>query len=124
MPSSPALPRLTFQLENRWGPRVKQRQRQEGTDLLVTKPSELAYYPIPKLFMKHIGGHEVYGAVHGQEFGDSTFECPTKKEAAKMLDRLISDKEILIHVCHQIDKLKDQGYYDGAYECVRLAIKK
>ena len=94
------------------------------TDLLVTKPSELAYYPIPKLFMKHIGGHEVYGAVHGQEFGDSTFECPTKKEAAKMLDRLISDKEILIHVCHQIDKLKDQGYYDGAYECVRLAIKK
>lgn len=94
------------------------------TDLLVTKPSELAYYPIPKLFMKHIGGHEVYGAVHGQEFGDSTFECPTKKEAAKMLDRLISDKEILIHICHQIDKLKDQGYYDGAYECVRLATKK
>ena len=94
------------------------------TDLLVTKPSELAYYPIPKLFMKHIGGHEVYGAIHGQEFGDSTFECPTKKEAAMMLDRLIADKEILIHVCHQIDKLKDQGYYDGAYECVKLATKK
>ena len=94
------------------------------TDLLVTKPSELAYYPIPKLFMKHIGGHEVYGAVHGQEFGDSTFECPTKKSSAEMLDRLISDKEILIHVCHQIDKLKEQGYYDGAYECVKLAAKK
>ena len=93
------------------------------TDLLITKPSELAYYPIPKLFMKHIGGHEVYGAVHGQEFGDSTFECPTKKSSAEMLDRLISDKEILIHVCHQIDKLKEQGYYDGAYECVRLAAK-
>ena len=94
------------------------------TDLLVTKPSELAYYPIPKFFMRHIGGHEVYGAIHGQEFGDSTFECPTKKEAAVMLDRLISDKEIFIHMCDQIDKLKAQGYYDGAYECVRLAAKK
>ncbi|MBQ7642737.1 MAG: hypothetical protein IJS67_02430, partial [Clostridia bacterium] len=36
-------------------------------DLLVTKPSELAYYPIPKIFMKHIGGHEVYGAINGRE---------------------------------------------------------
>jgi len=94
------------------------------SDLLVTKPSELAYYPIPKLFMKHIGGHEVYGAIHEQEFGDSTFECPTKKDAARMLDRLLSDKEILIHICHRIDVLKSQGYYDGAYECVKLATKK
>jgi hypothetical protein len=36
-------------------------------DVLITKPSELAYYPIPKIFMRHIGGHEVYGAIHGQE---------------------------------------------------------
>ena len=94
------------------------------TDLLVTKPSELVYYPIPKLFMRHIGGHEVYGAVHGQEFGDSTFECPTKKSINEMLDRLISDKEIIIHMIHQIDELKKQGYYDGAYECVKLATGK
>ena len=94
------------------------------TDLLVTKPSELVYYPIPKLFMRHIGGHEVYGAIHGQEFGDSTFECPTKIEASMMLDRIIQDKEILVHMCHQIDELKESGYYDGAYECVRLAAKK
>lgn len=94
------------------------------TDLLVTKPSELAYYPIPKFFMKHIGGHEVYGAIHGQEFGDSTFECPTKEGAAMMLDRLLSDKEIIIHMINQINELKKQGYYNGAYECVRLATKK
>lgn len=76
------------------------------TDLLVTKPSELAYYPIPKLFMRHIGGHEVYGAVNGQENGDSTPECPTKKEANEMLDRLINDKEIIPHMCDRIDELK------------------
>ena len=91
------------------------------TDLLITKPSELAYYPIPKLFMRHIGGHEVYGAINGREYGDSTPECPTKKEINAMLDKILSDKEIIPHLCDQIDYLKKIGHYDGAYECVKLA---
>ena len=94
------------------------------TDLLITKPSELAYYPIPKLFMRHIGGHEVYGAINGREIGDSTPECPTKKEINAMLDRLLSDKEIIPHLCDQIDYLKKIGHYNGAYECVKLAVGK
>ena len=94
------------------------------TDLLVTKPSELVYYPIPKVFMKHIGGHEVYGAIHGREYGDSTDECPDKKSINAMLDRLIEDKELIPHLCDNIDRLKAQGYYNGAYECVKLATKK
>lgn len=92
-------------------------------DLLVTKPSELVYYPIPKLFMRHIGGHEVYGAIHGREFGDATWECPDKKSANKMLDRLLGDREIIAHMAEAITKLKSEGYYDGAYECVKLAVK-
>ncbi|MBQ4255899.1 MAG: hypothetical protein II721_07965 [Bacilli bacterium] len=92
-------------------------------DLLVTKPSELVYYPIPKLFMRHIGGHEVYGAIHGREFGDATWECPDKDSANDMLTRLIEDREIIAHMADEITKLKAQGYYDGAYECVRLAVK-
>ena len=93
-------------------------------DLLVTKPSELAYYPIPKLYMKHIGGHEVYGAIHGREFGDSTDEYPTKAGVCAALDTLLSDREIIPHLCDRINDLKSQGYYDGAYECVRLAAKE
>lgn len=91
-------------------------------DLLVTKPSELVYYPIPKLFMRHIGGHEVYGAIHGREFGDATWECPDKKSANLMLDTLINDGEIIAHMADTITKLKKDGYYDGAYECVKLAV--
>ena len=91
------------------------------TDLLITKPSELAYYPIPKLFMKHIGGHEVYGGINGREYGDSIPECPTKKEINAMLDKILSDKELIPHLCDQIDYLKKIGHYDGAYECVKLA---
>ena len=92
------------------------------TDLLVTKPSELAYYPIPKVFMKHIGGHEVYGAIHGREYGDATDEYPDKKSMAEALDRLIEDKEILTHMIDRIEELKKQGYYDGGYRCVKLAV--
>ena len=93
-----------------------------SSDLLITKPSELVYYPIPKVFMRHIGGHEVYGAVNGQELGDSTFECPKLDQINEMLDRLISDKEIIAHMVDQINKLKASGYYNGAYECVKLAV--
>ena len=91
------------------------------SDLLITKPSELAYYPIPKLFMKHIGGHEVYGGINGREYGDSIPECPTKKEINAMLDKILADKELIPHLCDQIDYLKKIGHYDGAYECVKLA---
>ncbi len=94
------------------------------SDLLVTKPSELVYYPIPKVFMRHIGGHEVYGAVNGQELGDSTFECPTLESINQMLDRILNDKEILAHMVSEINRLKAAGYYNGAYECVKLAVGK
>lgn len=90
---------------------------------MITKPSELVFYPIPKVFMRHIGGHEVYGARYGAELGDATKECPTEKEMERMLEKLLSDKEILIHMIHRIDELKAQGYYNGAYECVKLAVQ-
>lgn len=91
-------------------------------DLMITKPSELVFYPIPKVFMRHIGGHEVYGARYGAEIGDATAECPTKKEMERMLEKLLSDREILAHMIQRINRLKEQGYYDGAYECVKLAV--
>ena len=93
------------------------------SDILVTKPSELAYYPIPKIMMRHIGGHEVYGAIHGQEEGDSTFECQDEREMNEMLSRLITDDELLIHMVKRIMELKKDGVYDGAYKAVMLAAK-
>ena len=92
-------------------------------DLLITKPSELVYYPIPKIFMRHIGGHEVYGGIFGREMGDATKECPDVKSMNNMLDNLILDREIIPVMCDRIDELKKAGFYDGAYECVKLAVK-
>jgi hypothetical protein len=91
-------------------------------DVLITKPSELAYYPIPKIFMRHIGGHEVYGAIHGQEEGDSTFECPTTETMNAMIDRFMSDRQLVEHLVKQIKVLKGEGRYNGGYEVVKLAV--
>lgn len=93
------------------------------TDLLITKPSELVYYPIPKIFMRHIGGHEVYGGIYGREMGDAVQECPDRKTMNRMLDYLINDREIIPTMCDRINLLKQAGYYNGAYECVKLVTK-
>ena len=90
-------------------------------DLMVTKPSELAFYPIPKIFMRHIGGHEVYGAIYGREIGDAFGEFPDETSMNRMLDRIIAERSYIINMCDRIDKLKDFGVYNGGYECVRLA---
>ena len=90
-------------------------------DVLVTKPSELSFYPVPKLMMRHIGGHEVYGAIHAQELGDSTFECETPEALCDMIDTLINDKMIRKTMCRQIKVLKAAKVYDGGYEVVKLA---
>ena len=92
-------------------------------DLLVTKPSELVFYPIPKIFQRHIGGHEVYGAIYGREVGDATFECPDSKSMARMLDTIIADKTLYAHMCQHIVERKKQGAYDGGYKAVELAVK-
>ncbi len=93
------------------------------TDILITKPSELAYYPIPKIMMRHIGGHEVYGAIHGEEEGDSTFECDTPIKMNQMLDTMLKDKDLYIHMVKQVQKLNKEGLYNGGYEVVKLAVE-
>ncbi|MBR0134873.1 MAG: hypothetical protein IJM18_01615, partial [Clostridia bacterium] len=92
-------------------------------DVLITKPSELAFYPVPKLMMRHIGGHEVYGAIYAREIGDSTFECETADSLCDMIDTLINDKAVLKQLCGRIIELKDAGFYNGGYEVVKLAIE-
>ena len=92
-------------------------------DLLITKPSELVFYPIPKIFQRHIGGHEVYGAIYGREVGDATFECPDEKSMAQMLDTIIADKALYKHMCEHVVKRKKEGAYDGGYKVVELAVK-
>ena len=90
-------------------------------DVLVTKPSELAFYPVPKLFIKRVGGHEQWGAIHSAEIGDGTLECRDIPHTLQMLDLFLQEKGLLYSMCDCIEQNKKQGVYDGAYKVVELA---
>ena len=92
-------------------------------DVLVTKPSELAFYPVPKLLIKRVGGHEAWGAIRSAEIGDGTFECETLDQTTTMIDLIQNDNSIVTSMCENIIKAKSIGIYDGAYNVVNLAVK-
>ena len=93
-------------------------------DCMITKPSELAFYPVPKILIQRVGGHEMYGAIRASELGDGTYECPSKREIFAMLDHFHTDNAILENMCFHICNNKKAGMYDGSYNAVKIAIKK
>ena len=92
-------------------------------DVLVTKPSELAFYPVPKLFIRRIGGHEQWGAVHSAEIGDGTLECRDIPHTLQMIELFMSDGVTLADMCENIVRNKSMGIYDGAYKVVQTAME-
>lgn len=93
-----------------------------SADVLVTKPSELAFYPVPKLFIKRVGKHEMWGAIHSAEIGDGTLECRDIPHTIQMIDLFLNDNDLLEDMCHNIMINKSIGIYDGAYKAVELAM--
>ena len=91
-------------------------------DVLVTKPSELAFYPVPKLFIKRVGKHEMWGAIHSAEMGDGTLECRDVPHTLQMIDLFMQDERLLTEMCDCIKQNKQIGLYDGAYKVVELAM--
>ncbi len=93
------------------------------SDVLITKPSELSFYPIPKLMIHRVGGHEAWGAIRSAEVGDGTYECSTPMETSAMLSLLQNQGDILERMCNFILKANESGIYHGAYRAVKLAVK-
>lgn len=93
-------------------------------DVLVTKPSELAFYPVPKLFIQRVGGHEQWGAIHSAELGEGTLECEDIPHTLQMLKLFMEDEHYLTDMCDNIVANKEAGIYDGAYKVVELAMQK
>jgi hypothetical protein len=94
------------------------------SDLLITKPSELSYYPIPKLLIKRVGHHEAYGAIRSAELGDGTLECEDLPHALQMLELILVEEDLLTLMNRHILEARKAGIYDGAYRAVALALGK
>jgi len=93
-------------------------------DVLITKPSELAFYPVPKIFNERVGGHEMWGAIRGAEIGDGTVEVRTIPQTLQAIDLMTDENDLLELFCDCIIKNKSIGIYDGGYKCVELATGK
>ena len=93
-----------------------------ASDVLVTKPSELSFYPVPKLMIHRVGGHEAWGAIRAAEVGDGTYEIDETPEVLAMIDSMQADRGIVAQMCDRIKEADRLGIYDGAYEVVRLAV--
>ena len=93
-------------------------------DVMITKPSELAFYPVPIIFNERVGGHEMWGAIRGAELGNGTVEARSIPHTLQAMDLLTQDTDLLTMYCDCIVKNKSIGIYDGAYKCVELATGK
>jgi len=58
------------------------------SDLLTCKPSELAFYPIPKLHVRRVGDHEAYSAIRAAEINDGSLEARTIEDTLRYLELL------------------------------------
>ena len=92
-----------------------------ASDALLTKPSELAYYPIPTLFLERVGGHEAWGAIRGAELGAGSQECRGTAETLQALDLLLGGGDLLSLWCDSILRQDRAGVYHGAYRAVEWA---
>lgn len=90
-------------------------------DVLVTKPSELAFYPVPKLFIRRVGKHEMWGAIHSAEVGDGTLECRDIPHTLQMVQMFL-EGDLLREMCENIMTNQTIGLYDGAYKVVEIAM--
>jgi hypothetical protein len=93
-------------------------------DVMITKPSELSFYPVPKLFIQHVGKHEAWGAIRGSEIGDGTIETESDASLRQALRLLLEEDDLIEIFCGNILRNARAGVYDGAYGAVHLALER
>jgi len=92
-----------------------------AADVLVTKPSELAFYPLPKLHIARIGDHEAQAAIRAHELGDGTSEVRNAADAVTLAKALATDDARFIRMSEAVLKQAQQGVYDGARRAFEAA---
>merc|ERR1712029_832005 len=93
------------------------------TDVLACKPSELAFYPIPKMMIRRVGDHEAYSALRASELGDGTLELREVSLAVKYVKLFLSTN--LLEVMNKsICDNNEIGLYDGCKNAMKFALER
>jgi len=92
-------------------------------DILVCKPSELAFYPIPKLHIRRVGDHEADSARRACETGDGSMEARTVPDALHVMQLMTQAPDLLQSMNEGVIKNNSIGMYNGCKTAVQLAIE-
>merc|ERR1712176_1118513 len=89
-------------------------------DVLACKPSELAFYPIPKLMIRRVGDHEAYSALRASELGDGTLELRETSDAVAYVN-LCKTPDLLTQMNDCIIANNDVGLYNGCKKAIEIS---
>nr|HNI24777.1 hypothetical protein [Leptospiraceae bacterium] len=92
------------------------------SDILMTKPSELAFFPIPKIFIRRVGDHEAASAFRSMELGEGTMECREVEHTVEMVNILTGADDLFRRMCECIIRNSREGIYDGAKRAIEQAL--
>lgn len=95
-----------------------------GCDVLISRPSSISLYPVPKLLARRKHREEFWNAMHTGELGEATFECYSVVQILQMIDVLDRDRDLLELMNKCIQKNNTGSLYSGAYDVIRLAVEQ
>jgi len=91
-------------------------------DVLTCKPSELAFYPIPKLHIRRVGDHEADSARRAGELGDGTCEAREIEDALEYVELFMKSPDLLVQMNTSIIQNNKIGIYNGCQHAVEWAV--
>ena len=94
------------------------------SDVLACKPSELAFYPVPKLMIRRVGDHEQYSALRAAELGDGTLEAREIEDCNEYMKLFVEGHELLTQMNESIIENNKNDIYSGCKNAVEIALKR
>lgn len=94
------------------------------SDVLSCKPSELAFYPLPKLHIRRVGNHEAFSATRAAELGDGSIEAREVEDAMDYINLFLNAPDLLVHMNESVIRNNKIGLYDGCKKAVALAVEE
>jgi len=90
-------------------------------DVLSCKPSELAFYCVPKLHIRRVGDHEADSACRASELGDGTIEARELEDANEFVSLFLDKPDLIVSMNQAIVENNKIGLYDGCKKAVAMA---
>jgi hypothetical protein len=93
-------------------------------DVLACKPSELAFYCLPKLHIRRVGDHEACSAIRSSELGDGTLEAREVSDAFNYINVFLKNSNLLLSMNNAVKRNNKNGIYDGCKNAVDMALER